>query len=125
VIVLSVGTAVISTVAEIGFWLRLIELACVGLLTVEYGLRVWSSVEDRAGRYEHPFWGRVRWQRQASIITLSSCRLLELQASDFHRLLTGDPKLREMILQEVQRRNVLEASHAPVAATGTAPKTVG
>ncbi|MFL5335616.1 MAG: hypothetical protein ACJ8H8_21150 [Geminicoccaceae bacterium] len=67
----------------------------------------------------------VRWQRQASIITLSACRLLEPRASDFHRLLTGGPKLRKTILQEVQRRNVLEACNAPVAATGTAPKTVG
>ena len=28
--------------------------------------------------------------RQVSIITLTTCRLLELQAGDFHRLLAGD-----------------------------------
>jgi CRP-like cAMP-binding protein len=43
--------------------------------------------------------------RQVSIITLTSCRLLELQAGDFHRLLAGDPKLRETILDEVRRRS--------------------
>ena len=30
--------------------------------------------------------------RQVSIITLTSCRLLELRAGDFHRLLAGDPR---------------------------------
>ena len=42
--------------------------------------------------------------RQVSIITLTSCRLLELQASDFHRLLAGDPQLRQTIMNEVRRR---------------------
>ena len=46
--------------------------------------------------------------RQVSIITLTSCRLLELRAGDFHRLLAGDPQLRHGILEEVRRRTALE-----------------
>ena len=46
--------------------------------------------------------------RQVSIITLTSCRLLELRAGDFHRLLAGDPQLRHTILEEVRRRTELE-----------------
>ena len=65
VILVSVVAAVLSTVAEIDReWssvLGTIEVVCVGLFTVEYGLRVWASVEDRAGRYEHPLWGRLRY----------------------------------------------------------------
>ena len=64
-ILLSVVAAVLGTVAEIDReWssvLGTIEVVCVGLFTVEYGLRVWASVEDRAGRYEHPLWGRLRY----------------------------------------------------------------
>ena len=64
-ILLSVVAAVLGTVAEIDReWssvLGTIEVVCVGLFTIEYGLRVWASVEDRAGRYEHPLWGRLRY----------------------------------------------------------------
>lgn len=64
-ILVSVVAAVLDTVPEIARdWdvtLAAIEFFCVGLFTVEYGLRVWASVEDRAGRYEHPLWGRLRY----------------------------------------------------------------
>ena len=65
VILVSVVIAVLDTVAEVrrdwGGLLRWGELTCVVLFTIEYGLRVWASVEDRAGRYEHPLWGRLRY----------------------------------------------------------------
>ncbi|MGP1394910.1 MAG: cyclic nucleotide-gated ion channel [Inquilinaceae bacterium] len=38
-----------------------IEIVSVGLFTVEYVLRVWSCVEDRARDYRHPVWGRLRY----------------------------------------------------------------
>ncbi len=64
-ILISVAAAVLATVPELARdWagvLRAVEILCVGLFTVEYGLRVWVSVEDRAGRYEQPFWGRLRY----------------------------------------------------------------
>ena len=41
--------------------LSLVEIVCVGVFTVEYAARVWVAVEDRAGRYDHPFWGRLRY----------------------------------------------------------------
>lgn len=64
-IVVSVVAAVLETVADIrhrwDFWLLAIEIVCVGLFTLEYMARVWVAVEDRAGRYEHPLWGRLRY----------------------------------------------------------------
>ncbi len=48
--------------------------------------------------------------RQATVVTLTPCRLLELQARDFHRLLAGDPGLRDLILEEARKRSAaLEA----------------
>ena len=51
--------------------------------------------------------------RQVSVITLTTCRLLELQAGDFHRLLAGDARLRQTITDEVERRT--EAAPAPLS----------
>lgn len=42
--------------------------------------------------------------REATVITLTPCRLLELDASDFHRLIAGDSTLREAILAETRER---------------------
>ncbi len=64
-IVLSVAVAIIDTMPamdrSVGVWLRGIEHFCVAVFTVEYGLRVWTAVEDRAGRYEDPIRGRLRY----------------------------------------------------------------
>lgn len=64
-IVASVAAAVLETVPDIrrgwDFWLLAVEIVCVGLFTLEYLARVWVAVEDRAGRYEHPLWGRLRY----------------------------------------------------------------
>ena len=64
-IVLSVLAAVLDTVASIRLawdrWLRAVEYGCVALFTIEYALRVWVAVEDRAGRYDHPLRGRLRY----------------------------------------------------------------
>jgi voltage-gated potassium channel len=56
--------------------------------------------------------------RQVSIITLTSCRLLELRAGDFHRLLAGDPQLRHSILEEVRQRTSLEEEAGPAGGSG-------
>lgn len=48
--------------------------------------------------------------REASVTTLTPCRLLELHASDFHRLIGGDPKLREVLLAEAKQRLESRAS---------------
>jgi voltage-gated potassium channel len=42
--------------------------------------------------------------REATVITLTACRLLELDASDFHRLIGGDPELRRSLLAEARER---------------------
>jgi voltage-gated potassium channel len=42
--------------------------------------------------------------RTAAVTTLTACRLLELSAGDFHRLLAGDETLRVAILAEAERR---------------------
>ncbi len=48
--------------------------------------------------------------RRATVVTVTPCRLLELQARDFHRLLAGDSELRERILAEARERSAaLEA----------------
>ncbi len=64
-IVLSVVAAVLETEAGIRerwqAWLQTVEIVCVGLFTIEYVVRVWVAVDDRAGRYEHPLWGRLRY----------------------------------------------------------------
>lgn len=64
-IVLSVAVAIIDTMPAMdraaGTWLRAIEHLCVAVFTVEYALRVWTAVEDRAGRYADPLWGRLRY----------------------------------------------------------------
>lgn len=53
-------------------------------------------------------------ERQVTVITLGPCRLLELDASDFHRLIGGDPVLRETILAEARLRDLAEhPPHAP------------
>ena len=43
--------------------------------------------------------------RRATVVTLTPCRLLELQARDFHRLLAGDAELRRHILEEAHKRS--------------------
>ncbi|MFO1073795.1 MAG: cyclic nucleotide-gated ion channel [Geminicoccaceae bacterium] len=64
-IVGSVLAAVLDTVASIrdqwDGWLRAVEYGCIALFTIEYAVRVWVAVEDRAGRYEHPLRGRLRY----------------------------------------------------------------
>jgi voltage-gated potassium channel len=42
--------------------------------------------------------------REATVITLTACRLLELDAGDFHRLIGGDPELRRSLLAEARER---------------------
>jgi voltage-gated potassium channel len=42
--------------------------------------------------------------REATVITLTACRLLELDAGDFHRLIGGDPELRRNLLAEARER---------------------
>ena len=64
-IVVSVGGDIIGSVAELearwGPVLEAIEIITVLIFTVEYALRLWICVDDRAGRYEHPVFGRLRY----------------------------------------------------------------
>ncbi|MDF1587364.1 cyclic nucleotide-gated ion channel [Marinimicrococcus flavescens] len=64
-ILLSVGSAVLATEPDlpppVRDLLEAIEAFCVAVFTVEYVLRVWTSVEDRAGRYGAPLAGRLRY----------------------------------------------------------------
>lgn len=64
-IVLSALAAILDTVPAIragwGQALRAVEYGCIGLFTLEYAIRVWVAVEDRAGRYENPLLGRLRY----------------------------------------------------------------
>jgi voltage-gated potassium channel len=53
--------------------------------------------------------------REATAVTLTQCRLLELSGHDFFRLIGGDDSLREAILNEAQRHAAL------VAAEGAEP----
>ncbi|MBO6947945.1 MAG: ion transporter [Rhodospirillales bacterium] len=46
---------------EYGPWFDAFEIFSVGVFTVEYVLRVWSSVESRNPRYKSSFKGRVRF----------------------------------------------------------------
>ena len=66
-ILLSVAAAVLATGARRSAaswdhaWLVIEARLRRPCSPLEYGLRVWASVEDRAGRYEHPLWGRLRY----------------------------------------------------------------
>src|SRR4051812_21630711 len=64
-IVVSVAVAVVDTMPTVRLhWdptLRAFEYVCVALFTLEYATRVWVAIEDRAGRYDHPLWGRLRY----------------------------------------------------------------
>ncbi len=46
--------------------------------------------------------------RHTTIVTLTGCRLLELRAGDFQRLIAGDPTLRERMLEEMRARYAVE-----------------
>jgi voltage-gated potassium channel len=62
-------------------------------------------------------------ERQVTVITLGPCRLLELDANDFHRLIGGDPVLRETILAEARLRDLEQhpAHHRPASAGSERP----
>jgi voltage-gated potassium channel len=64
-ILVSVAGGVLDTVDPVrvrwGAWLAAVEHLCVALFTAEYAARLWSCVEDRAGRYAHHFRGRLRY----------------------------------------------------------------
>jgi voltage-gated potassium channel len=64
-IVISVAGAILDSEPRInaawGGWLAALEYGCVAIFTVEYAARLWVAVEDRAGRYEQPVRGRLRY----------------------------------------------------------------
>ena len=64
-ILLNVAAVVLETLpgwsARYGAWFLGIELVSVAIFTVEYGLRLWSCVEDRRHDYRHPVRGRLRY----------------------------------------------------------------
>jgi len=64
-ILTSVSFLALETVAGLPRWLLelavWVELVTVIVFTIEYVLRVWSSVEDRLHDYHHPVSGRLRY----------------------------------------------------------------
>ena len=64
-IILSVAASIIGTMRALEVrmlsLLAVIELVAVIIFTIEYAARVWTAVDDRDGRYEHPLWGRLRF----------------------------------------------------------------
>lgn len=63
--------------------------------------------------------------REATVITLTPCRVLELDASDFHRLVGGDPQLREALLLEARARAGIRPTAAVVPPVGSAGEEPG
>ncbi len=64
-ILLNVAAVVLETLpgwsARYHGWFLYLELVSVVIFTVEYGLRLWSCVEDRRHDYRHPVRGRLRY----------------------------------------------------------------
>jgi voltage-gated potassium channel len=62
-VLLNAGTVVLQSVksldAQFNFFFVSVELISIYVFTLEYGLRVWSCVEDR--RYRQPWRGRLRF----------------------------------------------------------------
>lgn len=65
IIVVSVGTMILETVPEIRHEREhlffLIDIISLKVFLFEYVLRVWTSTEDRSGRFSKPFTGRLRY----------------------------------------------------------------
>lgn len=67
-IVINVGAVVLESMASVERrWhaqLQFLETASIVIFTVEYLLRVWSSVDnENQPAYAHPLWGRLRYMR--------------------------------------------------------------
>ena len=81
---------------------------------IDDGQVVIRATERRIVRGPGSFFGELALlegrPRQSSIITLTACRLLELRAGEFHRLLAGDPSLRQTILDEAHLQNESDAT---------------
>ena len=64
-ILIAVTVTILETVPELSRdWHRafsVIEVVVSTLFIIEYVIRVWIAVEDRAGRYRHPVFGRLRY----------------------------------------------------------------
>lgn len=106
-------------IAELASLLRVRELPA-GYTLIRPGERgdaMYFVVEGRVavhrGRHRHvlepgAFFGELALfegrPRTAAVTTLTPCRVLELPAADFHRLLAGDPQLREAVLAEIGDR---------------------
>ncbi len=74
-ILLSIASVVLESEAgfraEHGLLLVNVERAATAVFSVEYLLRVWSSVDRIESRYRHPVWGRLRYiARPVAIIDL-------------------------------------------------------
>jgi voltage-gated potassium channel len=113
VILLGVAVAVLDTVepirAEWAPWLAATETACVALFTIEYAARIWCAVEDRAGRYEHPVRGRLRY-------ALTPMAIIDLLAVLPHYLTLLLP-LDLVLLRTLRLLRVLKITrHSPAAA---------
>lgn len=69
-IVVSVAAIIVETLPDLDPRLRrtleLFELVAMTIFVIEYGLRVWAVVEDRAGRYARPVLGRLRYMATPS-----------------------------------------------------------
>src|SRR5262245_9197560 len=72
VIVLSVASVVLETLADLPPWMYRgfdwIETVSIMLFTAEYVLRLWVAVDEPRGRFRHPLWGRLRYAVTAMAI---------------------------------------------------------
>ena len=59
-----IAESVQSLRLDYGDALNLFENISLAIFTVEYGLRVWSSVEQEGLIHQQPIWGRLRYMRR-------------------------------------------------------------
>jgi voltage-gated potassium channel len=113
-ILVSVTAAVFDTMPGIrpgwDLCLRVIEITCVGVFTVEYAARVWIAADDRTGRYDQPFWGRLRYMATPMAIV----DLLAILPTYLAVLVPGD----FMILRMLRILRILKITrYSPALAT--------
>lgn len=96
-ILLNVAAVVLETLPgwteRYGAWFIGIELVSITIFTIEYGLRLWSCVEDRRHDYRHPVKGRLRY----AITPLALVDLLAVLPSLLYFLIPFDLRILRLV----------------------------